>query len=159
MVAITLTLNGKKVKDEVEPNCLLVDFIRKQQKLTGTHVGCSVSQCGACVVHVNGKSIKSCTMLAVEAEGCDILTIEGVRNDEQLHPVQKAFLEQHGLQCGFCTSGMIMCAIDLLKRDPNPDEGAIRKALEGNFCRCTGYQDIVLAIQQAANEMRQQAGK
>lgn len=155
MTAITLTLNGKKINDNVEPNCLLVDYIRIQQKLTGTHVGCEVSQCGMCIVHVNGKAIKSCTMLAVEADGCDVLTIEGCKKNGKLHPVQKAFYEQHGLQCGFCTSGMIMCAIDILRRHPNPSQATIRKELEGNFCRCTGYQNIVLAIEQAAKEMHQ----
>ena len=152
-LAVSMKVNGRSVTDEVEPNTLLVDFIRNSQRLTGTHVGCDTSQCGACVVHVNGRSVKSCTMLAVQADGADVTTIEGVAGNGDLHPLQAAFREHHALQCGFCTPGMIMSALDLLERNPDPDEAEIRAWLEGNLCRCTGYQNIVAAIRSAATTM------
>jgi carbon-monoxide dehydrogenase small subunit len=138
----------------VEPRTLLVEFLRQHLDLTGTHVGCDTSQCGACVVHLNGESVKSCTMLAVQAEGAKVTTIEGLAEDGELHPMQAAFREHHGLQCGFCTPGMIMSAIDLVQRNPDPSEQEIREWLEGNLCRCTGYHNIVKAIGAAAAEMR-----
>ena len=156
MSEIKMTVNGKSVSGSVEGNTLLVEFIREQLRLTGTHVGCDTSQCGACVVHVNGKAMKSCTMLAVAAEGADVTTIEGVANSD-LHPMQKAFNDNHGLQCGFCTPGMIMSGIDMVNRYKSEgktlDEAAIRQELEGNICRCTGYHNIVKSISQAAGEM------
>ncbi|MEQ9606633.1 MAG: (2Fe-2S)-binding protein, partial [Kiloniellaceae bacterium] len=133
---------------------LLVQFLRENLHLTGTHVGCDTSQCGACVVHVNGESVKSCTMLALQADGTEVATIEGLAQNGSLHPVQEAFREHHGLQCGFCTPGMVMSAVDLLKKNPTPDEGEIREWLEGNICRCTGYHNIVKAIQSAAANMK-----
>ncbi|WP_323795367.1 (2Fe-2S)-binding protein [Nisaea sp.] len=150
MATVSMTVNGKSVSGEVEPRTLLVQFIREQLHLTGTHVGCDTSQCGACVVHVNGDSVKSCTMLAVQADGMDVTTIEGLANGDTLHPMQEAFRDNHGLQCGFCTPGMVMSAVDLLKKNPKPSEGEIREWLEGNICRCTGYHNIVKAVQQAA---------
>ncbi|MEO9899429.1 MULTISPECIES: (2Fe-2S)-binding protein [Alphaproteobacteria] len=150
MATVSMTVNGKSVSGEVEPRTLLVQFIREQLHLTGTHVGCDTSQCGACVVHVNGDSVKSCTMLAVQADGMDVTTIEGLANGDTLHPMQEAFRDNHGLQCGFCTPGMVMSAVDLLKKNPTPSEGEIREWLEGNICRCTGYHNIVKAVQQAA---------
>ena len=147
---VTLTVNGKKYKQDVFDHVLLADFIREKLKLTGTHIGCDTSQCGACVIHVDGKSIKSCTMLAVQADGRDVLTIEGLADGDVLHPMQKAFHENHGLQCGFCTPGMIMSAIELIKGKPDITEQEIRQGLEGNLCRCTGYQNIVKSIQEAA---------
>lgn len=150
MATVSMTVNGKSVSGEVEPRTLLVQFIRENLRLTGTHVGCDTSQCGACVVHVNGDSIKSCTMLAVQADGADVTTIEGLANGDELHPMQEAFRDNHGLQCGFCTPGMVMSAIDLLKKNPKPSESEIREGLEGNICRCTGYHNIVKAVQQAA---------
>ncbi len=152
-LSVSMKVNGRSVTDEVEPNTLLVDFIRISQRLTGTHVGCDTSQCGACVVHVNGRSVKSCTMLAAQADGAEVTTIEGVAADGALHPLQAAFREHHALQCGFCTPGMIMSALDLLERNPHPDEREIREWLEGNLCRCTGYQNIVAAIRSAATTM------
>jgi len=149
-----MTVNGQAVTREVEPRTLLVEFLRQHLDLTGTHVGCDTSQCGACVVHVNGKSVKSCTMLAVQAEGAEVTTIEGLAKNGELHPMQAAFREHHGLQCGFCTPGMIMSAIDLVKRKPDPSEQEIREWLEGNLCRCTGYHNIVKAISAAAAQMR-----
>ena len=154
MASVSMTVNGQAVTREVEPRTLLVEFLRQQLDLTGTHVGCDTSQCGACVVHVNGESVKSCTILAVQAEGAQITTIEGLANNGELHPMQAAFREHHGLQCGFCTPGMIMSAIDLVKRNPSPSEAEIREWLEGNLCRCTGYHNIVKAIQAAAADMR-----
>jgi carbon-monoxide dehydrogenase small subunit len=139
----------------VEPRTLLVEFLRQHLDLTGTHVGCDTSQCGACVVHLNGESVKSCTMLAVQAEGAKVTTIEGLAEDGELHPMQAAFREHHGLQCGFCTPGMIMSAIDLVQRNPDPSEQEIREWLEGNLCRCTGYHNIVKAIGAAADVMTQ----
>ncbi len=153
MPTVSMTVNGRKVSQEVEGRTLLVQFLREKLNLTGTHVGCDTSQCGACVVHVNGSSVKSCTMLALSAEGAEITTIEGLAKNGQLHPMQAAFKEHHGLQCGFCTPGMVMSAIDLLKHNKSPSEHEIREWLEGNLCRCTGYHNIVKAIGAAAKEM------
>jgi len=153
MPTVSMTVNGRKVSQDVEGRTLLVQFLREKLALTGTHVGCDTSQCGACVVHVNGTSVKSCTMLALSAEGAEVTTIEGLAKDGQLHPMQAAFKEHHGLQCGFCTPGMVMSAIDLLKHNKNPNEHEIREWLEGNLCRCTGYHNIVKAIGAAAKEM------
>ena len=152
MPSVTMTVNGQQVSREVEGRTLLVHFLREQLNLTGTHVGCDTSQCGACVVHVDGKSVKSCTMLALQADGAEVTTIEGLAKGDELHPMQAAFHEHHGLQCGFCTPGMVMSAVDLLKTNPNPSEAQIREWLEGNICRCTGYQNIVSAIQHAAGQ-------
>jgi carbon-monoxide dehydrogenase small subunit len=154
MTGVAMTVNGKAVSGDVEPRTLLVHFLRENLRLTGTHVGCDTSQCGVCVVHVNGKAVKSCTMLALQAEGAQVTTIEGLAKDGKLHPVQAAFKEHHGLQCGFCTPGMIMTAVDMIRRIPNLDEPTIRQQLEGNLCRCTGYQNIVKAIDAAAKEMK-----
>lgn len=154
MANVTMTINGKQVSGEVESRTLLVEFLREQQRLTGTHVGCDTSQCGACVVHVNGDSAKSCTMLAVQADGADVTTIEGLAKGDDLHPMQAAFRENHGLQCGFCTPGMIMSAIDLVKHNADPSETEIREWLEGNICRCTGYQNIIEAVVDGARAMR-----
>ena len=150
MATVSITVNGEAVTREVEDRTLLVQLLREELRLTGTHVGCDTSQCGACVVHVDGRSVKACTMLAAQANGSEVTTIEGLATNGELHPMQQAFMDNHGLQCGFCTPGMVMSAIDLLKRHPNPDEATIRKELEGNFCRCTGYHNIVKAVQQAA---------
>ena len=154
MASVSMTVNGQAVTREVEPRTLLVEFLRQHLDLTGTHVGCDTSQCGACVVHINGQSVKSCTVLAVQAEGAQITTIEGLAKNGELHPMQAAFREHHGLQCGFCTPGMIMSAIDLVQRKPDPSEQEIREWLEGNLCRCTGYHNIVKAISAAAADMR-----
>jgi carbon-monoxide dehydrogenase small subunit len=148
-----MTVNGKKVSGTVEPRTLLVQFLREILGLTGTHVGCDTSQCGACVVIVNGDSVKSCTMLAVQAEGANVMTIEGLAKGDQLHPMQAAFREHHGLQCGFCTPGMVMSAVDLVKHNKSPSEHQIREWLEGNICRCTGYHNIVKAIKAGAEAM------
>ncbi len=153
MAQVTMEVNGKSVTADVAPNTLLVDFLREDQRLTGTHVGCDTSQCGACVVHVNGSSAKSCTMLAMQADGAKVTTIEGLADGDNLHPMQAAFREAHGLQCGFCTPGMVMSAVDLLQTNPNPSEAEIRSWLKGNICRCTGYHNIVKAIQLAAQRM------
>ena len=151
---VSMTVNGKKVSGSVEPRTLLVQFIRETLGLTGTHVGCDTSQCGACVVHIDGKSVKSCTILAAQAEGSDVLTIEGVAKDGKLHPMQEAFREHHGLQCGFCTPGMIMASVDIVNRlGKNLDEDTIRHELEGNICRCTGYHNIVAAVKAGAANM------
>jgi carbon-monoxide dehydrogenase small subunit len=150
MTAITLTVNGKPVTSEVEPRLLLVDLLREKLRLTGVHTGCDTSQCGACVVHVDGLSVKSCSMLAVEADGCAVTTIEGLESDGKLHPMQEAFREHHGLQCGFCTPGMVMSAVDLVKRNASPSDHDVREWLEGNICRCTGYHNIVRAVRAAA---------
>ena len=150
MTSVSLTVNGKSVTGEVEPRTLLVELLREHLRLTGTHVGCDTSQCGACTVHVDGIAVKSCTMLAVQTDGCEVLTIEGLAKNGELHPMQAAFKEHHGLQCGFCTPGMVMSAIDILRRHPNPSEETVRHELEGNFCRCTGYHNIVKAILAAA---------
>jgi aerobic carbon-monoxide dehydrogenase small subunit len=154
MASVSMNVNGQAVTREVEPRTLLVEFLRQHLGLTGTHVGCDTSQCGACVVHVDSRSIKSCTMLAVQANGSDVTTIEGLAKDGQLHPMQEAFREHHALQCGFCTPGMIMSAVDLVKTNPNPSDHEIREWLEGNICRCTGYHNIVKAISAAAAQMR-----
>jgi carbon-monoxide dehydrogenase small subunit len=154
MASVSMNVNGQAVTREVEPRTLLVEFLRQHLGLTGTHVGCDTSQCGACVVHVDGRSIKSCTMLAVQANGTEVVTIEGLAKDGQLHPMQEAFREHHGLQCGFCTPGMIMSAVDLVKTNPDPSDHEIREWLEGNICRCTGYHNIVKAISAAAAQMR-----
>lgn len=153
-VSVSLSVNGKAVKAEVEPRTLLVDLLRQHLGLTGTHVGCDTSQCGACVVHVGERSVKSCTMLAAQADGEEVRTVEGLASNGELHPMQAAFKEHHGLQCGFCTPGMIMSAIDLAQKNPNPDEAAVRKWLDGNICRCTGYHNIVEAVQAGAQAMR-----
>ena len=154
MPSVSLTVNGRKVSADVEPRMLLVELIRERLQLTGTHVGCDTSQCGACVVHINGEAVKSCTILAVQCQGANVLTIEGVANGEELHPMQEAFRNNHALQCGFCTPGMVMSALDLVKNNPNPTEREIREYLEGNLCRCTGYHNIVLAIAEGAAVMR-----
>ena len=154
MPTVSMTVNGKSVSGEVEGRTLLVEFLREHLRLTGTHVGCDTSQCGACVVNVDGDSAKSCTMLALQADGSDIQTIEGVANGDELHPMQEAFRDNHGLQCGFCTPGMVMSALDLVKRNPDPSERQVREWLEGNFCRCTGYHNIVKSILAGAEAMR-----
>ena len=153
MPTVSMTVNGKKVSGEVEGRTLLVQFLRENLRLTGTHVGCDTSQCGACVVHLNGDSVKSCTMLAAQAEVAEVTTIEGLADGEKLHPMQEAFREHHGLQCGFCTPGMVMSAVDLVKKNPKASETEIRQWLEGNICRCTGYHNIVKAIQHAQTTM------
>jgi carbon-monoxide dehydrogenase small subunit len=150
MAQISLTVNGRVRKGNVEPRTLLVHFLREELLLTGTHVGCDTSQCGACTVLIDGRSAKSCTILAVQADGSSVTTIEGLAQNGDLHPVQQGFWEEHGLQCGYCTPGMILSAVDLLKNTPNPTEQQIRAGITGNFCRCTGYQHIVNAIQNAA---------
>ena len=153
MAHVSITVNGKVRSAEVEPRLLLVHFLREHLNLTGTHIGCDTSQCGACTVHIDGRSAKSCTVLAVQADGCQVTTIEGLAKDGQLHPLQEAFWEEHGLQCGYCTPGMIMSAVNLLRDNPTPSEQQIREGITGNFCRCTGYQHIVNAIQRAAGNM------
>jgi aerobic carbon-monoxide dehydrogenase small subunit len=154
MPTVSMTVNGKSASGNVEGRTLLVQFLREQIGLTGTHVGCDTSQCGACVVHVDGKSVKSCTLLAVQANGAEVTTIEGLASNGDLHPMQSAFREHHGLQCGFCTPGMVMSAIDLASRNSDPSEQDIREWLEGNICRCTGYHNIVKAVQAGARAMR-----
>ncbi len=154
MPTVELTVNGKRVSAQVEARTLLVQMIREKLALTGTHIGCDTSQCGACVVHVNGNAIKSCTMLAVPANGATVTTIEGLAKGDNLHPMQEAFRDTHGLQCGFCTPGMVMTAIDLVKNNPNPSEHDIREGLEGNICRCTGYHNIVKAVKAGAAAMK-----
>ena len=151
MPEVTMTVNRQQVRGEVEGRTLLVQFLRQNLGLTGTHVGCDTSQCGACVVHVDGDSVKSCTMLAMQANGCDVATIEGLEDGGELHPMQEGFYERHGLQCGFCTPGMVMSAADLLEKHANPTEEEIRGWLVGNLCRCTGYHNIVEAIRQVAS--------
>jgi aerobic carbon-monoxide dehydrogenase small subunit len=154
MPAISMKVNGKAVSGNVENRTLLVDFIRTNLGLTGTHVGCDTSQCGACVVHINGKAVKSCTTLAVACEGAEVTTIEGIAKNGKLHPMQEAFHENHGLQCGFCTPGMVMASIDIVKRNGKKvSEEVIRRELSGNICRCTGYHNIVAAVQSAAEKM------
>ena len=153
MALIKMTVNGQAVEHDVPDNTLLVSFIRETLELTGTHVGCDTSQCGACVVHVNGQSVKACTMLAAQASGSEITTIEGIANGDELHPMQKAFHENHGLQCGYCTPGMVMSAIELVEKNKGLTEQQIREGLEGNICRCTGYHNIVKSVQAAAQEM------
>ena len=153
MPTVNMSVNGKAVSGEVEARTLLVQFVREHLRLTGTHVGCDTSQCGACVVHVNGVSAKSCTMLAVQCEGADVTTIEGIADGDTLHPMQEAFRDNHGLQCGFCTPGMIMSALDLAGRNSAPSEQQVREWLEGNICRCTGYHNIVKSIMAGARAM------
>jgi aerobic carbon-monoxide dehydrogenase small subunit len=154
-VKVSVTVNGKPASAEVEERTLLVNFIRDNLRLTGTHVGCDTAQCGACTIHLNGRAVKSCNMLAMQAEGADLLTIEGLaKADGTLHPMQEAFRQHHGLQCGFCTPGMVMSAIDLVKNFPDPTEDQIREQLDGNLCRCTGYHNIVKAIKAASQTMR-----
>jgi len=151
---ITMTVNGQRVEAEVEPRQLLVYFIRETLGLTGTHIGCDTTSCGACTVLVDGKPVKSCTMFAVQADGCEIRTVEGLAQSGEMHPLQKAFWECHGLQCGYCTPGMLMTGVALLERNPDPTEEEIRQAISGNLCRCTGYQNIVKSIKQAAAAMK-----
>ena len=154
MTAVALTVNGKAVTGDVDPRTLLVQFLRENLRLTGTHVGCDTSQCGACVVHVDGKAVKSCTLFALQADGAQVLTIEGLATDGKLHPMQEAFRENHGLQCGFCTPGMIMAAVDIVNRKGHAlEERTIREELEGNLCRCTGYHNIVKSIAAGARAM------
>ena len=154
MPTVSMTVNGKSVTGQVEARTLLVEFLRENLGLTGTHVGCDTSQCGACVVHVDGKAVKSCTSLAMQNDGTSVMTIEGLAKNGELHPMQAAFREHHGLQCGFCTPGMIMSGVDIVNRHPDADEATIRHELEGNICRCTGYHNIVKAIAAAAKDMR-----
>jgi carbon-monoxide dehydrogenase small subunit len=149
-VTIDVTVNGQKFRRQVEPRLLLVEFIREELGLTGTHVGCDTSYCGACTVQLNGAPVKSCTVFAVQADGCEVLTVEGLEKDGQLHPLQKSFSEHHGLQCGFCTPGMLMASHALLAENPHPDRHAIKKAIAGNVCRCTGYQNIIKAVEAVA---------
>jgi len=153
-ISVQLNVNGKSVKLDCPANTTLVDLIRERLELTGTHVGCDTSQCGACTVHLNGRAVKSCTILAAQCEGAEVTTIEGLGDSDNLHPMQEAFRECHGLQCGFCTPGMIMSAVDLVHREPSINEQVIREGLEGNICRCTGYHNIVLAVESAAKKMR-----
>jgi aerobic carbon-monoxide dehydrogenase small subunit len=153
MAVINLKINGKKISKDIQDNILLSDFIRNNLALTGTHVGCDTSQCGACVVHLNGNSIKSCTTLAADCDKSEIITIEGLSSNGKLHPMQEAFKKNHGLQCGFCTPGMVMSAVDLLQKNKQPSDQEIRDWLEGNICRCTGYQNIVAAVKDAASKM------
>jgi aerobic carbon-monoxide dehydrogenase small subunit len=154
MASVSMTVNGNAVKGDADARTLLVQYLRETLRLTGTHVGCDTSQCGACVVHVDGKAVKSCTMFAWQAEGANVLTIEGLANGATLHPMQEAFRDNHGLQCGFCTPGMIMTAVDLVQRKGHDlDDKTIREELEGNICRCTGYQNIVAAIREASSTM------
>lgn len=152
---INLTVNGQPYRRDVEPRLLLVDFLRNELDLTGTNIGCDTSQCGACAIHLDGQSVKSCTVLAVQANGGDITTIEGLSNGDPIHPMQQAFWDYHGLQCGYCTPGMIMAAVKLVEDNPDLTEEGIRKGLEGNICRCTGYQNIVKAVQSAAAVMNE----
>ena len=149
---VSMTVNGTTYTNDVEPRTLLVHYLRENLRLTGTHVGCDTSSCGACTIVENGETVKSCTLLAVQCEGAEIKTIEGMATNGKLHPIQESFREKHGLQCGFCTPGMIMSSWQLLERNPNPSEDEIRHALEGNFCRCTGYHNIVNAVQDAASK-------
>ena len=154
MLTVNMNVNGKPVSGEIENRTLLVQFLRENLRLTGTHVGCDTSQCGACVVLVDGVSVKSCTILAAQADGAEIITIEGLANNGELHPMQQAFMDNHGLQCGFCTPGMVMSAVDIVNRNGSDvDESTVRKELEGNICRCTGYHNIVKAVQAGAKNM------
>lgn len=147
---VSITVNGKTYENDVEPRTLLVQYVRETLGLTGTNIGCDTSSCGACSLHVDGESVKSCTMLAVQADGCSVTTIEGLAQNGEMHPMQKAFMENHGLQCGYCTPGMVMASISLLKENPNPTEEEVRVGLEGNLCRCTGYHNIVKSVLAAA---------
>jgi carbon-monoxide dehydrogenase small subunit len=154
-VRLSTNVNGKPVSADVAPRTLLVDFLRDHLRLTGTHIGCDTAQCGACTIHIDGRAVKACNMLAVQAEGASITTIEGIATSEDsMHPMQVAFREHHGLQCGYCTPGMVMGAIDLVQRQPDPDETQIREGLEGNLCRCTGYHNIVKAVRAGATAMK-----
>jgi carbon-monoxide dehydrogenase small subunit len=154
-IRLSLTVNGKSVSAEVAPRTLLVDFLRDELRLTGTHIGCDTAQCGACTIHIDGRAVKSCNMLALQAEGANITTIEGLADsDSDMHPMQQAFREHHGLQCGYCTPGMVMSAIDLVQRNADPSEAQIRDGLEGNLCRCTGYHNIVTAVRAGAGSMK-----
>ena len=153
-IAVSMTVNGKPVGGDIDPRTLLVQFLRDPLRLTGTHVGCDTGQCGACTVHVNGRAVKACNILAVQAQGAAVVTIEGISANGELHPMQAAFRDHHGLQCGFCTPGMVMNAIDLVKNHPDPSEETVRAGLEGNFCRCTGYHNIVKAVLAGAAAMR-----
>ena len=153
MAAVIISVNGKKISKEVSDNTIPSDFLRDELALTGTHVGCDTSQCGACVVHLDGNSVKSCTILVADCDGSEITTIEGLAKNGKMHPMQEAFKKHHGLQCGFCTPGMVMSAVDLLQKNKNPNEQEIRDWLEGNICRCTGYQGIVEAVKDAASKM------
>ena len=153
-VNVSMNVNGRAVSEEVDERTLLVELLRENLRLTGTHVGCDTSQCGACVVHVDGRSVKSCTMLASQANGADVTTIEGLAENGSLHPMQEAFRANHGLQCGFCTPGMVMSALDLVARNPDPSDAEVREWLEGNLCRCTGYHNIVKSILAGASAMR-----
>jgi carbon-monoxide dehydrogenase small subunit len=159
MAHVSITVNGRVRSGQVEPRLLLVHFLREHLNLTGAHVGCDTSQCGACTVILDGRSAKSCTILAVQADGSEVTTIEGLAKDGQLHPLQEAFWEEHGLQCGYCTPGMILSAVNLLKDNPQPTERQVREGISGNFCRCTGYQHIVNAIQHAATKMARPSGQ
>jgi carbon-monoxide dehydrogenase small subunit len=158
MPDISVEVNGEQHRHDVEPRMLLVHYLRDVLGLTGTHVGCDTSQCGACAVLLDGRSVKSCTVLAVQADGASVTTIEGIASNGTMHPVQEGFRQEHGLQCGFCTSGMIISAVELLSRNPNPSEAEIRHAIEGNLCRCTGYHNIVRAVQHAAQAMATVSG-
>ena len=158
LVPVRLRINGRGYAAEIDPRMLLVEFIRREARLTGTHVGCDTSQCGACAVHLDGAAVKSCTVFALQAEGGEVTTIEGVSPEEGLNPLQAAFKEHHALQCGFCTPGMVMTALDMIRRRPELDEAAVRTGLEGNICRCTGYQNIVRAILAGAAAVRAEAG-
>ena len=152
MMDVAITVNGKRRKAQVEPRTLLVHFLRENLNLTGTHIGCDTTQCGACTILLDGQAVKSCTVFAVQADGCEVTTIEGLATNGELHAMQKGFWEEHGLQCGFCTPGMIMAGVHLLNQNPTPSERQIREGISGNLCRCTGYQHIVNAIQHAANK-------
>ena len=154
MASVSMTVNGNAVKGDADARTLLVQYLRETLRLTGTHVGCETSLCGACTVILNGQAVKSCTVLAVQADGGEVLTVEGLEKDGKLHPLQEGFWEEHGLQCGYCTPGMIMASYQLLQRNPNPTDEQIRHGLEGNLCRCTGYQHIVKAVQYAAEKMK-----
>ena len=153
-ISVSLTVNGKAVSATLDPRTLLVQLLREHLRLTGTHVGCDTGQCGACTVHVNGRAVKSCVVLAAQAQGADVVSIEGISAGAELHPMQAAFRDHHGLQCGFCTPGIVMNAIELVKKHPNPSEETVRDGLEGNFCRCTGYHNIVKAVLAGAAAMR-----
>jgi carbon-monoxide dehydrogenase small subunit len=154
-LSVNVTVNGDPRQAEIEPRMLLATFLRESCELTGTKLGCDTSQCGACTVLLDGRAVKSCTVLAVQADGREVTTVEGLGSEAELHPVQRAFAEHHGFQCGFCTPGMIMASVDLLQRDPDPDEATVRHALEGNLCRCTGYHSIVASVQAAAVALRE----
>jgi len=156
-VKVSMTVNGDQYSNDVEPRLLLVHYLREVLGLTGAHIGCETTQCGACTVMVNDQSVKSCTMLAVQADGAQVLTIEGLQKDGQMHPIQEGFWEEHGLQCGYCTPGMILSTLQLLERNPHPSEAEIREGLQGNLCRCTGYHNIVKSVQHAAEHMKEGA--